>query len=142
MVWREITSHGRTPLVLIGGNLTGVQYRDIIIQQQFLLFINAQQRQITLQQDNARSHVSRIVRYLQQNNIDTLPWTAVFSNLTSIMYAWHEMERRLRHLENLPETLCQFGSELVRIWNAIPQALFINIVRSMRCRCRACINAD
>jgi hypothetical protein len=52
------------------------------------------------------------------------------------------MERRLRHLSNQPVTLAEMGLALIRIWNNIPQAFFINLVRAMRRRCQACINAN
>jgi hypothetical protein len=32
MVWGGITAHGRTPLVVVAGNLTGMRYRDEIVQ--------------------------------------------------------------------------------------------------------------
>jgi hypothetical protein len=49
------------------------------------------------------------------------------------------MERRLRHL---PMTLAEMGLALIRIWNNIPQAFCNNLVRSMRRRCQAFINAN
>jgi hypothetical protein len=55
---------------------------------------------------------------------------------------WDEMERRLCHLPNQPVTLAEMGPALIRIWNNIPQAFFNNLVRSMRRRCQACINAN
>jgi hypothetical protein len=32
MVWGGITAHDRTPLVVFAGNLTGIRYRDDIVQ--------------------------------------------------------------------------------------------------------------
>jgi hypothetical protein len=32
MVWGSITAHGRTPLVVIAGNMTGMRYRNDIVQ--------------------------------------------------------------------------------------------------------------
>jgi hypothetical protein len=32
MVWGDITAHGRTPLAVVAGNLTGIHYRDEIVQ--------------------------------------------------------------------------------------------------------------
>lgn len=143
MVWGGMTTHGRTPLVVIDGNLTGVRYRDIVIQQHVLPFINGQQRHVTLQQDNARPHIAHVVMdFLRQNNVDVLPWPAVSPDLSPIEHAWDEMERRLRSRPNPPQTLQELGQELVRIWNNIPQACFGTLVRSMSRRCQACINAN
>jgi hypothetical protein len=135
MVWGSITAHGRTPLVVIAGNLTGIRYRDEIVQPYVIPFIQAQANNVTFQQDNARPH-------LTQQNVDLLPWPAVSPNLSPIEHVWDEMERRLRHLPNQPVTLAEMGPALIRIWNNIPQAFFNNLVRSMRRRCQACINAN
>ena len=101
MVWGGITAHGRTPLVVVAGNLTGIRYRDEIVQPYVIPFIQAQANNVTFQQDNARPHVVRVVRaYLTQQNVDLLPWPAVSPDLSPIEHVWGEMERRLRHLSN------------------------------------------
>jgi hypothetical protein len=41
MVWGGITAHGRTPLVVVAGNLTGIRYRDEIVQPYVIPFIQA-----------------------------------------------------------------------------------------------------
>ena len=62
-----ITAHGRTPLVVVAGNLTGIRYRDEIVQPYVSPFIQAQANNVTFQQNNARPHVARVVRdYLIQ----------------------------------------------------------------------------
>ena len=67
MVWGGITAHGRTPLVVVAGNLTGIRYRDEIVQPYVIPFIQAQANNVTFQQDNARPHVARVVcDYLTQ----------------------------------------------------------------------------
>jgi hypothetical protein len=58
MVWGGITAHSRTPLVVIPGNLTGIRYRDEIVQPYVIPFIHAQANNFTFQQDNARPHVA------------------------------------------------------------------------------------
>ena len=80
MVWGGITSHGRTQLVIVNGNLTGLRYRDEIIGPHVQAFIQRQGRNITLQQDNARPHVARVVTdFLRQQNIPVLPLASCFS---------------------------------------------------------------
>jgi hypothetical protein len=41
MVWGGITAHSRTPLVIVAGNLTGIRYRDEIVQPYVIPFITA-----------------------------------------------------------------------------------------------------
>jgi len=95
MVWGGITERGRTPLVVFAEHLTGIRYRDAIVQRYVIPFIQARANSVTFQQDNARPHVVRVVRnYLTQQNVDVLPWPAVLP----IEHVWNKMERRLRHL--------------------------------------------
>ena len=138
MMCGGITKRGRTALVVVAEHLTGIRYRDAIVQSYVIPFIQAQANSVTFQQDNARSHVVRVVRdYLTQQNVDVLPWPAV----SPIEHVWNKMEQRLRHLHNQPVTLAKMGQELIRIWNNIPQAFFNTLIRSMIRRCQTCINA-
>ena len=94
MVWGGITAHGRTPLVVVGGNLTGIRYLDEIVQH-VIPFIQAQANNVTFQQDNARPHVARVVcDYLIQQNVDLSPWPAVSPELSPIEHVWDDIERR------------------------------------------------
>ena len=52
MVWGGITPHGRTPLVVVAGNLTGIRYWDEIVQPYVIPLIQAQANNVTFQQDN------------------------------------------------------------------------------------------
>ena len=60
MVWGGITERGRTPFVVVAENLTGIRYWDEI-QCHVIPFIPAQTTNVTLQQDNTRPHVARVV---------------------------------------------------------------------------------
>jgi hypothetical protein len=42
MVWGGTTTHNRTPLVIVAGNLTGIRYWDEIVQRYVIPFIQAQ----------------------------------------------------------------------------------------------------
>jgi hypothetical protein len=142
MVWGGKTEHDRTPFV-VAGNMTGIRCRDDIVQLYVIPFIKAQANNVTLQQDNSRPHVARVVHdYLTQQNVDVLPWQADSSDLSPIEHVWNEMERRLHHLQNQPVTLPEIGLALIRIWNNIPQAFCNPLIRSIRRRCQACINAN
>jgi len=78
MLGGVITSHGRTPLVVVDGNLKEVCYRDEIIQRHVIPLIQTRQLHITLQQDNTRPHVARVVMdFFAQQNADVLLCPAV-----------------------------------------------------------------
>ena len=143
MVWGGITAHGRTPLVVVAGNLTGIRYRDEKVQPYVIPFIQAQANNVTFQQDNARPHVAWVVRdSLIQQNVDLLPWPAVSPDLSPIEHVWDEMERRLHHLSNQPVTLAGNGSGIDPHLEQYPTSIFNNLGRSMCRRCQTCINAN
>ena len=58
MVWEGKTAHGRTPLVVVAGNMTGIRYRDELVQPYVISFIQAQAKNVRCQQDNARPHIT------------------------------------------------------------------------------------
>ena len=65
----RITAHGRTPLVILGGNLNGQRYRDEVFRQHVLPFIRNQVHIMTLQQDNARPYFAHVMDFLRRQNI-------------------------------------------------------------------------
>lgn len=79
--------------IVIDGNLTTICYCDKFIQAHVIPFVQCQQRPITLQQDDTRPHVARVVRdFLAQQNIDVLQWPTVSLDLAPIKHVWDEME--------------------------------------------------
>ena len=76
--WCGVTSHPvpETVLVVVDGTHTGIRYRDEIIRPHVLPFV--QQHNATLQQDNVRPHVARVVTdFLIQKNVNVLPWPGI-----------------------------------------------------------------
>ena len=55
MVWGGISFRGRTQLVVVRGNLTGVRYRDEIIQPHVLPFVQGKGRRMNM---ITRAHMS------------------------------------------------------------------------------------
>ena len=91
---------------------------------------------------NARCHVARVCQdFLNQNHIRVLPWPALSPNLSPIEHLWDELGRRVRHCQNLPETLQELPEVLVHEWNNIPQAFIQQLIGSMRRRCEAVVAA-
>jgi transposase len=48
---------------------------------------------------------------------------ALSPDLSPIEHLWDELGRRVRHCQNLPETLQELPEVLVHEWNNIPQAM-------------------
>jgi hypothetical protein len=143
MVWGGITARNRTQLVIIDGNLNAATYRDDVLAPAVVPFLQRHGPGIILQQDNARPHAARAVQqYLQQQQVDVLPWPANSPDLSPIEHVWDEMKRQLRRLPHAPTTLVELQGHLVRIWNNIPQNFHANLFASMRRRCTAVVNAN
>ena len=137
MVWGGISFRGRTQFVVVQGNLTGVRYRDEIIQLHVLPFVQGEGRRMMFQ------HVAHVVTdILAQQNVNVLPWTAVSPDLSPIEHVRDEMEIHLCRQRNQPLMLDQLAKAVVNIWNSIPQAFLTNLITYMHCRCQVCLNAN
>ena len=98
MVWGGISRGFKTPLVVIAGNLTAVQYRDEILQPQ---------------QDNARPHVARVCSdFLAANNIVPLDWPVYSPDVTPIEHLWDHMDGKVMNRANPPMTFAQLRDAL------------------------------
>ncbi len=69
---------GRTDLVVIdGGTLTAVRYRDEVVEPVVRPFAGALGQDFVLMHDNARPHTARVAQaYLEQEGIDVMEWSA------------------------------------------------------------------
>ena len=83
MMWAAISNDRKTDLVHVLRNLTAVRYRDEILQPHLMHVIGRQRK--LFQQDNARPHTARVAMdYLEQNNINVLPWPSKSPDLNPI----------------------------------------------------------
>ena len=135
IVWGGISVRSRTELFVLNGTLTGQRYINEVLQPVVLPFV---QHHIVLQDDNARPHQARIVQqFLQQNNVDHLNWPARSPDLSPIEHVWASVHDRVPR----PRTLQALGAALQEEWRRIPQLQIARLIRSMRRRCVACIDA-
>ena len=139
---RGITSHGRTPLVTLEGNLNGQQYGDEVLVQHVLPFIRGQEHIITLQQDKARPQVAHVVLdFIRRQNIQVMEWPAMSPDMAPIEPVWDEMDHRLRRHRNPPRTLRELEEALREAWQDITRPSLQTWWRLMRRRCVPCVNA-
>ena len=130
-------AHGiKSQLIIVAGNMTTVRYRDEILRPVAVPLV--QQRNLILQQDNARPHVARVCQdFLANNNIAPLAWPLYSPDLTPIEHMWNELDRRVRKRRNPPATLAQLRNALIDEWNNIPMRTVNALVNSIQRRIRA-----
>ena len=139
MVWGGITYRNCTRLIPVARTLTAVKYRDNILAAEVLPFINAN-RQVTFQQDNAPSHIAHVTRnFLNTNNVNVLPWSSKSPDLNPIEHLWDALDRKIRNLPVVPQTLPALQQALIHEWNNIPQQDIRKLISSMRRRCTAVV---
>ena len=136
MVWGGIAHGIKSQLNIVAGNMTAVRYRDEILRPVAVPLV--QQRNLILQQDNARPHVARVCQdFLANNNIAPLAWPPYSPDLTPIEHMWDELDRRVRKRRNPPASLAQLRNALIDEWNNIPMRTVNALVNSIQRRIRA-----
>ena len=69
--------------------------------------------------------------------VEVLGWPSRSPGLNPIEHIWDEPGRRVRQQINPPQTLGDLEHALVEQWRHLAQAVFTNVLRSMRRRCVA-----
>ena len=142
MVWGRIADNRRTELVTVDGNLNAQAYRDEILTPHVLPFMQ-ENAGMTFQQDNARPHVARVnMAFLDQHNINVLPWPSLSPDLSPIEHVWDQLGRQVRRRRNPPQTLRELTQALQEEWQNIPMPRINRMIASMRCRCQAVVNGN
>ena len=101
MVWAGIMGRRKTNLIVVQGNLSAQGYIKQILQPEAVPFLQRQGLAI-LMHDNARPHVARICRqFLNRNNVNVLPWSAVSPNMNLIEHIWDYLCRKVRARGNV-----------------------------------------
>lgn len=105
-------------------------------------FLRQRHQGTILQHDNATPHVARLINdYLQQENVQVLPWPACSPDMNPIEHLRNHIDRAIRRRNNVPDNIAQLEQALVEEWNRIPNYVIRMITWSMRRRIIACIDA-
>jgi hypothetical protein len=126
MVWGAICFGSRSRLVFIQGNLTAIRYVQEVLRPVVVPYFRRVNNAL-FQQDNARPHIANVSRdFLDDSQVDLLPWPPRSPDLSPIEHVWDLMGRRLTNLHNPPLT------------NSVPQDEINHLIRSMPRRDRKC----
>ena len=136
MVWGDISFRSGTPVVIIRGNLTAMQYVHEVLRPVVLPFIS-RHPWLIFKQDNARPHTAQ-VSTAWLSACQALPWPVTSLYLSPIEHVWNTMGRAIQPARDVDHLTRQ----LDRIWHDIPQEDINNLYQSMRSRITACIRVN
>ena len=74
--------------------------------------------------------------------VKVLDWPSSSPDRNSIEHIWDELGRCVRQQGNPSQTIGHVKRALVEQWRRLPQAVFTNVLRSMRRRCVAVRDAE
>lgn len=135
MVWGAFRGDRVIGLHRVQGRLNGAAYINILQEHVEPFFPDPN---ITFQHDNAPCHTSRLVeRYLEDHQMNTMPWPACSPDLNPIEHVWSHLKRELdqRQIHGIPE-LFETAND---IFHNLPAGFLSNLLESMPRRCAAVI---
>lgn len=125
---------GKTGLhIFQNGPVTGVRYRDEILDPNVRSCHGAVRPVFILLDDNATPHRARSVdQCLEAEAIEHLDWPAQFPNLNSVEHIWDMVGRAVRDRTFQSRTFQELRDALQQEWARISQQRIRNIICSMR----------
>jgi hypothetical protein len=89
-VWGCFSFDCKLDLYALDGNLTGQKYRDNVLAPRIVPYFDnhALADKSMFMEDNARPHIARIVHFLQQESVQTIPWPAMSPDMNPLEHAY------------------------------------------------------
>ncbi|GBN79479.1 Transposable element Tcb2 transposase [Araneus ventricosus] len=138
MVLAGISLGGHTDLhVFHGGTLTGVRYRDEILDPYVRPYAGAIGNDFILMDGNARPHRAVVVEYhLEGHGLERIKWPAQSPDLNPIEHLWDYLGRQVAALSPPTRSLDELKQGLLRVWSSLPISVSDNLIDSLKSRCR------
>ena len=97
MLWTKISLGDHTNLhVLHGGNLTGVRYRDNILDAYVRPYAAVIGNDFILMDNNTRSHRDVLGEdYIESQDLKQMEWPAQFRDINPIEHTWDYLGRQV-----------------------------------------------
>ncbi|GFX75559.1 transposable element Tcb2 transposase [Trichonephila clavipes] len=120
-----------------GGTVTGLRYRDEILDPYVRPYAAAIGNDFILMDDNARPHRAQIVEeYREDPGLERMEWTARSPDLNPIEHLWDYLGREVAALNPPPRSLHELKQGLLCVWSSLPIPVSDNLINSMGNRCR------
>ncbi|GFW15384.1 transposable element Tcb2 transposase [Trichonephila clavipes] len=141
LVWAGISLGGLTDLhVFHGGTVTGLRYRDEILDPYVRPYAAAIGNDFILMDNNARPNRAGIVEeYLEVHGLERMEWPVRSPDLNLIEHLWDYLGREVAALNPPPRSLHELKQGLLCVWSSFPIPVSDNLINSMGNRCRQCI---
>ncbi|GFT46648.1 transposable element Tcb2 transposase [Trichonephila clavipes] len=141
LVWAGISLGGHTDLhVFHGGTVTGLRYRDEILDPYVRPYAAAIGNDFILMDDNGRPHRAGIVEeYLEDHGLERMERPARSPDLNPIEHLWDYLGREVAALNPPPRSLHELKQGLLCVWSSLPIPVSDNLINSMGNRCHQCI---
>lgn len=131
-VWGAFCADGKSQLVILDQNVTGVVYRQLLDRNLLPWAHGLFANNFRYQDDNAPAHRARVVTtYLEGQDVNVLRQPPLSPDLNPIEHLWDQLGRAIRHRDNQPSTLRELGQALLEEWNRIPAERLVQLVDSM-----------
>ncbi|GFX71342.1 transposable element Tcb2 transposase [Trichonephila clavipes] len=141
LIWREQrTRYHQSNTVERHRTVTGLRYRDEILDPYVRPYAATIGNDFILMDDNARPHRARIVEeYLEDHGLERMEWPARSPDLNPIEHLWDYLGREVAALNPPPRSLHELKQGLICVWSSLPIPVSDNLINSMGNRCRQCI---
>jgi transposase len=132
LAWGAISSFGQKVLVFLDENVTAESYLNTLETHLLPNFEVLQHGDAIFQHDNAPAHRAHtVVEFLENSQVETLPWPAQSPDLNIIENIWGFMKAKLRaHYSNEAE----LRAHVLEVWESIEDSMFENLYLSMPSR--------
>ncbi|GBM53287.1 hypothetical protein AVEN_52312-1 [Araneus ventricosus] len=134
MVWAGIMLDGRAPLhVFERGTVTGVRYRDEILEPYVRLFRGAVGPEFILMDDNTRPHRALLVdEFIESEDISRMDWPGRSPDLNPIENVCDALGRAIATRNPPPRTSLEMKTTLLNEWDQLPQEMINCLISSMK----------